>query len=137
MSTLKKYSQFHLKLTPQRIAILDCLEGNKSHPSAHDIYRAVAEKFPTVSLATVYNTLSALERRGQLLKLTIDPGKARYDPNTSPHHHLICNLCKTIADVDTHYRPALPDTDFEVTGSHVEFYGTCPKCRRSTRQNGN
>jgi Fur family peroxide stress response transcriptional regulator len=134
---MNKYSHFHLRLTPQRVAILDYLDGNKSHPSAEDIYRAVAETFPTMSLATVYNTLSALERRGQLLKLTIDPGKARYDPNTSPHHHLICNLCKTIEDVDTHYRLTLPDTEFEVTGSHVEFYGTCPKCREGSRKTGN
>ena len=134
---MNKYSHLHLKLTPQRIAILDYLEGNKSHPSAEDIYRAVAEKFPTMSLATVYNTLSALEKRGQLLKLTIDPSKARYDPNTLPHHHLICTLCKTIADVDTKYRLALPETSFEVSGSHVEFYGTCPECRKSSRNTGN
>jgi len=134
---MEKYSHFHLRLTPQRIAILDYLKGNKSHPSAEDIYRAVAEKFPTMSLATVYNTLSALERRGQLLKLTIDPSKARYDPNTSPHHHLICTYCKTIEDVDTRYRIALPDSAFEVRGSHVEFYGTCPKCRKMSRETGN
>jgi Fur family peroxide stress response transcriptional regulator len=119
------------------MAILDYLEGNKSHPSAEDIYRAVAKKFPTISLATVYNTLSALERRGQLLKLSIDPGKARYDPNTSLHHHLICNHCKTIVDVDSHYRLTLPTTDFEIMGSHVEFYGECPKCRKDSRKMGN
>ena len=134
---MDKYSHLHLRLTPQRVAILDYLDGNKSHPSAEDIYRAVAKRFPTMSLATVYNTLSALERRGRLLKLSIDPGKARYDPNTLPHHHLICNLCKTIEDVDTRYRLALPDTEFEVTGSHVEFYGTCPKCRKGSCKTGN
>ena len=134
---MEKYSHSHLRLTPQRIAILDYLEGNKSHPSAEDIYRAVVKKFPTVSLATVYNTLSTLERRGRLLKLSIDPSKARYDPNAFPHHHLICTHCKMIEDVDTHYRFALPDTDFEVTGSHVEFYGTCPKCKKMSRETGN
>ena len=127
-----KYSDFHLRLTPQRIAILKYLMGNKSHPSAEDIYQAVAEKFPTMSLATVYNTISALEKRGQLLRLTIDAGKTRYDPNTLPHHHLICNRCKTIVDVEARHRLALPDTDFEVTGCHVEFYGICPKCRESS-----
>ena len=133
--SIKNYLHFGLKLTPQRIAILDYLEGNKKHPSAEDVYKAVSKRFPTMVLATVYNTLSALERRGQLLKLTIGPGKARYDPNTFPHHHLICNRCKTIVDVDTRYRLALPDTDFEVTGSHTEFYGICPKCRKSGPEN--
>jgi Fur family peroxide stress response transcriptional regulator len=135
--SMKKYSNSHLKLTPQRIAILDYLKGNKTHPSAEDIYRAVSKRFPTMSLATVYNTLSTLKRHEQLLKLSIDPSKARYDPNTSPHHHLICNRCKTIADVDTDYRLPLPTTAFEVTGSHIEFYGVCPKCRKSSRKKGN
>ncbi len=134
---MEKYAHFHLRLTPQRIAILDYLEGNKSHPSAEDIYRAVAKKFPTISVATVYNTLYALEKRGQLLKLTMDPSKARYDPNTFPHHHLMCTHCKMIEDVDTRYRLDLPDTNFEVTGSHVEFYGTCPKCRKGRRDTEN
>jgi len=133
---MERYSHFRLRLTPQRIAILDYLQGNKSHPSAEDIHRGVAKKFPTISLATVYNTLSALERRGRLLKLSIDPSKARYDPNTFPHHHLICTHCKMIEDVDTQYRLALPDTNFDVTGSHVEFYGTCPKCRKMSRETG-
>ena len=45
---MEKYAHLPLRLTPQRIAILDYLEGNKSHPSAEDIYQAVAKKFPTV-----------------------------------------------------------------------------------------
>ncbi len=134
---MKKYSHFPLKLTPQRIAILDYLKGNKTHPSAEDIYRAVSKRFPTMSLATVYNTLSALKRRGKLFKLNIDPSRARYDPNTSPHNRLICNRCQTIVDVDSRYRLTLPTSTFEVTGSHVEFYGVCQKCRRSTRQKEN
>lgn len=133
----KKYSHFNLKLTPQRIAILDYLKGNKTHPSAEDIYKAVSKRFPTISLATVYNTLSALKTHGQLLKLNIDPSRVRYDPNTSPHHHLICNRCKTIMDVESDCRFTLPKTTFEVTGGHVEFYGVCQKCRRRTRQKGN
>jgi len=133
----ERYSRFHLRLTPQRMAVLDYLEGNKSHPSAEDVYQAAAKKVPTISPATVYNTLSAIEKGGQLLKLTIDSSKTRYDPNMSPHHHLICNICKTIVDVDARYSLPLPDTDFEVTGTHVEFYGTCPKCRKGGRYTEN
>jgi Fur family peroxide stress response transcriptional regulator len=87
-----------------RIVIRNYLEGDKSHLSAEEI-RGAAEKCPTVFLATVCNMLSALERRGYLLKVTIDPSKARYDPNTFLHRHLVCNLCKTIADVDTRHCP--------------------------------
>ena len=124
-----KYGNLGFRSTPQRMAILDYLEGNKEHPSADDIYKAVSKRFPTMSFATVYNTLSALKNRGRLLELTIDPDKKRFDPDTSPHHHLMCIKCKQILDVQMNYRVALPDSDFEIIGNHIEFYGICPKCK--------
>ncbi len=52
---MERYRETGLKLTPQRLAILEYLDGNTSHPSAEDIYISVKEKFPTMSFATVYN----------------------------------------------------------------------------------
>ncbi|HEX9021332.1 MAG TPA: Fur family transcriptional regulator [Nitrospirota bacterium] len=131
---MENYRDIGLKLTPQRLAILDYLKGNKKHPSAEEIYRAVHRKFPTMSLATVYNTLSALARRERVLELTIDPGKKRYDPNTGPHSHLICIFCKKIVDGPDEYLPELPASakrDFTVVKSLVEFYGICPECKKN------
>ena len=130
---VEKYRERGLKLTPQRIAILDYLEGNKRHPSAEEIYLAVSKKFPTMSFATVYNTLEALRQRGEVLELTIDPAKKRFDPNTKPHHHLICMKCKGILDVHADFALEVPDRergDFQITGNHIEFYGVCPVCRK-------
>ena len=130
---MEKYRDIGLKLTPQRLAILDYLDGNKRHPSAEEIYSAVSKKFPTMSFATVYNTLEVLRQRGGVLELTIDPGKKRFDPNTGPHHHLICVKCKSIVDVHTDFDLKVSDSergDFEITGNHIEFYGICPKCKR-------
>ncbi len=130
---MEKYKDIGLKLTPQRIAILDYLDGNKDHPSAEDIYKAVSKRFPTMSFATVYNTLETLRQRSSLLELTIDPDKKRFDPNTEPHHHLICIRCKKIIDIHIRYNLEVPDSDrkgFELTGNHVEFYGLCHKCKR-------
>ncbi|MCC6346956.1 MAG: transcriptional repressor [Nitrospirales bacterium] len=131
---MEKFKETGLKLTPQRLAILDYLEGNAEHPSAEDVYRAVAKKFPTMSFATVYNTLEALRRRGSVLELTIDPGKKRFDPNTQPHHHLICLRCRRIVDILGEYDLNLSDerkNDFDIIGNHIEFYGICPKCKRT------
>jgi len=128
---MEKYRNIGLKLTPQRIAILDYLEGNRQHPSAEDIYRAVAKKFPTMSFATVYTTLSALKAKGSVLELTIDPAKKRYDPQTGSHNHLICVSCKRIIDVPVAYSLDVPDKlkqGFNIISTHVEFYGLCPKC---------
>jgi len=128
---MEKYKKIGIKLTPQRLAILDFLDGNKDHPSAEEIYREVSKRFPTMSFATVYNTLETLAERGNILELTIDPHKKRFDPNTELHHHLICTKCKRIEDVHTHYDLSVPGVykkGFEVTGNHVEFYGICPAC---------
>ncbi|MBM4145174.1 MAG: transcriptional repressor [Nitrospira sp.] len=122
-----------LKMTPQRLAILAYLEGNIDHPSADDIYKAVLKKFPTMSFATVYNTLESLKNRGSVSELTIDPDKKRFDPNPDPHNHLICNKCRKILDIHIDYELRVPyekKQGFEITGNHIKFYGICPKCRR-------
>jgi len=130
---MKKYRDIGFKLTPQRLAILDYLDGNKSHPSADDIYRKVKKRFPTMSFATVYNTIEALKKREGVLELTIDPERKRYDPNTVPHHHLVCMRCKKIVDVRANFTINIPGNQkegFKVIGNHIEFYGICPECKQ-------
>jgi len=130
---MEKYKNIGLKLTPQRLAILGYLDGNKEHPSAEDIYRAVSRRFPTMSFATVYNTIETLRQRGMLLELTIDPDKKRFDPNIKPHHHLICIKCRRITDIHKNYKlsvSSIESGDFEIVGNHIEFYGICPKCKQ-------
>ena len=67
---MKKYKDIGLKLTPQRLAILDYLDKNFDHPTAEDIYADIKDKFPTMSFATVYKTLESLREistgRGRL-----------------------------------------------------------------------
>ena len=87
---MKKFINKGLKLTPQRAAIFEYLDGNKSHPSAEDIYLEIKKRYPMISFATVYKTLEALKSRGDILELSVDPERRRYDPDTGPHHHLIC-----------------------------------------------
>lgn len=128
----EQYRDLGLKLTPQRLAILAYLEGNTMHPSAEDVYKAVSRKFHTMSFATVYNTLETLKRHGQLIELTSDPAKKRFDPNTGPHNHLICIKCRRITDIHSTFKISIPEREsagFEITGNHIEFYGICPSCQ--------
>lgn len=130
--SLMKHRAKGIKLTPQRLAILEYLDGNKNHPSAETIYKAVRRMFPMMSFATVYKTLETLKHKGDIRELTIDPIKRRYDPDTKPHHHLICVTCKKIVDIETELPVSIPDEakeGFEVTGNHVEFYGICSDCK--------
>ncbi len=131
--SLLRYKDKGFKLTPQRIAIFEYLEGNTDHPSAEDIYTGVKKKHPTISFATVYNTVQALRDKGEVLELTIDPERRHYDPNASPHHHTICIRCNKIGDMffDFFEKLELEDehlSGFKVLSSQVNFYGTCGDC---------
>lgn len=128
-----KLRQEGLKITPQRIAILSFLEGNRNHPSVDEIYREVSRAFPTISLATVYNTLETLEEIREVQAVTIDPARKRYDPETKAHHHLMCSRCRTIRDVFVDYAAAVtipPDlaNEFRVDQTSVSFRGLCKSC---------
>ena len=131
---IEKYRNSGFKLTPQRIAILKILEGNTSHPTAEDIYTELRKTCPTASFATVYNTIQALARRGDLVEVTIDPARKHFDPNPEPHHHIRCSGCGRISDIFVDYAPdlGLPDEildEYRVTGNHVDFTGVCSECR--------
>lgn len=127
-----------MKMTPQRMAILEYLDGNTTHPSAADVYKAISERFPTMSLATVYNTMETLKAKGRVIELAIYPGKKRFDPNPEPHHHLICVRCKEIVDVHSDFSPELSEKErcgFDIIGNRVDFYGICPRCKKKNRSN--
>lgn len=133
---MNKYKDAGFKLTPQRMAILEYLEGNREHPSAEEIYRAIRDHFPTMSFATVYNTLDMLVRKGKVIELTIDPGKKRFDPGVSPHHHFICSKCRRIDDIFEEFDVRFDSgrgKKYRVTGHHIEFYGICPSCLEHER----
>ncbi len=128
-----------MKKTPQRLAILEFLKGNTSHPSAEDIYAAVVVKYPSMSFATVYNTLNKLREHRSLLELTIEPGRKRFDPNPAPHNHMICTKCGRIEDIHESFSLELPRDamlGFRLTGTHVDFYGVCPSCDENDTTKG-
>jgi len=122
--------------TIQRVAVLDCLEGTKDHPTADQILATIRETFPSVSRATVYNTLEALSTAGIVLKITVDPAVARYDADLDPHAHFRCRICNRVYDIMMD-KPI--DLDASIEGHHVEAvrayaYGVCKDCLTKTAQ---
>jgi Fur family peroxide stress response transcriptional regulator len=123
-----------LKITPQRLAVSKILSDNRSHPSAEEIYMKVRKDYPTISLATIYQTLDTLEHVGGIRVLRFDKRRTRYDPDLSIHHHLICSRCHKIMDLHHDYSKslrlprALRDR-FEINGFNVIFYGVCEECK--------
>jgi Fur family transcriptional regulator, peroxide stress response regulator len=129
-----------LKLTPQRLAIVAALVERDGHPTVHDIYVAVRPAFPTMSLATVYNTLHTLARAGVVAELPFATG-TRFDRVTTPHVNLVCQRCGDI--VDAHEYGAILDclreavtarSDFVVSTHRLDFYGFCARCAARPRE---
>ncbi|MCK4739712.1 MAG: transcriptional repressor [Deltaproteobacteria bacterium] len=130
---IEKYKKSGVKLTPQRLAIIKFLEGNTSHPTADDIFKSIKKDYPTISFATVYNTLEMLKTNNGLVEVTINPERKHYDPNVETHHHAICKSCGLIVDIFTDFSKALGVVEDEVSGfvfsgNHINFYGRCGDC---------
>ena len=128
-----KLKRMGLKITPQRLGILNLLSGNQTHPSANRIFQEMFKEYPGISFATVYNTLSKLVEAGEIQELGIDPNKKRFDPSTSCHYHFYCKICGKVFDIV--YEPPLPLNIKKIDGHQVEaiqlnLKGVCKGCRK-------
>ena len=88
---VEKFLQDHgVKPTPQRMVIAQYVLNGKRHPTADQVFQAVAEKLPVaLSRATVYNTLNTLVGASAIKEVYLESGPARYDANIDEHHHFI------------------------------------------------
>jgi len=93
-----KISDSGLKVTPQRIAVYHALVDMMDHPTAEMIKNHIAEKNPSISLATVYKTLEAFVNKNLIRKIKTEEDVMRYDPILEEHHHLYDQKNETIAD---------------------------------------
>ena len=87
------------KVTPQRLAVYQALQGRTDHPTAEEIYKKVRENNPSISLATVYQTLHLLSRIGLVQQLGFGDKKSRFDPSIEPHINIICPDCGQVTDL--------------------------------------
>jgi len=120
-------------MTPQRAAIVAALDKARTHTTAEQVHAAVRREGARVSLATVYNTLTALAAMGELREVHAGRRPAAFDYNVGPHHHLVCDVCGKLTDLDPHVARGLRLRDeqskgYEVHGVEVVFHGRCRAC---------
>jgi len=127
-----------LAMTVQRRAILEELVERSDHPSADQIFDAVGERLAGLSRTTVYRVLEALVRVGAARKVPHPDAVARFDPIFERHHHLLCDGCGRIFDLDdSEVRGfALPRSlgSFAVRDYSINFTGVCAGCRKSKKE---
>ena len=128
-----------IPLTQQRIEVYKTLVDSEEHPSPETIYRRLKNKFPTLSLATVYKNLKALTGMGFAKKINPLSDHARYDGDIEQHSHFICLSCRKVEDV--HFEklesiriPDLPDSEHVITEKTIVFMGICKTCQDDTQE---
>jgi Fur family ferric uptake transcriptional regulator len=123
----------NIRMTRQRKVILAALREMATHPSAEDIYEAVRQQLPRISLGTVYRNLEVLSELGKIQKLELGGTLKRFDWNTQKHYHIRCINCDRVDDAPMGFmenvETALDDTTgYQITGHRLEFLGLCPEC---------
>ncbi len=87
-----------LKVTPQRIAILEAIIKLNNHPTAENIIEYIRKNHPNIATATVYKVLDALVSNGLIKKVKTEKDIMRYDAIMENHHHLYCSESDRIED---------------------------------------
>ena len=146
---LAALEQAGLRKTPQRVAIVSAFADDPTHPTAQIIFDRLRRTMPTVSFATVYNTLAALEQAGRCRTLRIDgvagDSGTRFDPNVDAHDHAVCDRCGAVRDVPhvrergeprrTTGNPPRVGGGFQVRAVERIYRGRCVDCLRDSHPN--
>jgi Fe2+ or Zn2+ uptake regulation protein len=140
-SIIKQLRERGLKITPQRLAIIEVLaEQGDLHPGARLVYEEAKKKKRSLSLSTAYATLNELSRHRIIKTLQFDRMENRYDRNLEEHINLICERCKKILDykvpIAVDQREVAKKTGFSITDTRLEYYGYCKECRKDKGSKG-
>lgn len=123
-----------VRVTPQRLLVLEALAASGGHVAADALLQWAAERYPALNLATVYRTLDVLVAHGLVAQTDLGAGVSTFElVGDTPHHHLVCERCGAIGDLDAELlaplRQQLLDTyGFRADLRHVALFGTCRAC---------
>lgn len=126
-----KLLEKNIKPSVQRIKILEYLIEHRCHPTVDQIFTEVHKEIPTLSKATVYNTLHQFVNANMLRVITIEENETRYEIDLRDHGHFHCKECGLVYDFDIDIEALVPDDEldgYEVTEKNVYYYGICPRC---------
>ena len=122
-----------LTLTKQRQAVLQVVRESCLHLTANEVFLAAKQLLPTISFATVYNSLRFLKEAGHIAEITFGNGASRYDRMTHRHDHAICTRCGTLVDIEMEIpvelvRRAELESQFKTDSIEFTLRGRCPDC---------
>ena len=119
----------------QRIKVLEYMHQKGGHPTVDEIFRELSVDIPSLSKATIYNTLHTLVEAGLVGVVEIDETEKRFDINLTSHGHFQCEACGKIynfeVNIDQFFVEGLGH--FEIKHKNVYFKGICPNCLQQSK----
>jgi Fur family ferric uptake transcriptional regulator len=125
-----------LKVTTQRLLILDIVRNGPNHFTAQDIFESVGAQNPAIGFATVYRFLRTLSENDFVTEVRLGGMPARYEWAAKKHHdHLTCVVCAKIVEfenpeIERLQNKVAKEFGFQLTDHVLELYGTCAECRQ-------
>lgn len=139
MATQKKFlskqtEEFESALTRQRKIVLQVVQASEAHLTANEVLDAARKVMPTISQATVYNSLRYLKEAELIGEITFGNAASRFDRETSRHDHAMCKKCGKLVDFDLPetielIKSAARRSRFKPESIHLTLIGLCPDCR--------
>lgn len=122
-----------LGLTRQREVILQVIREANGHLTANEVFDRAKQLLPTISFATVYNSLRYLKDGGHIGEINFGNGASRFDAMTSRHDHALCTRCGKLVDMELELpvelvRLAAEFSKFKPESLELTLRGLCPEC---------
>lgn len=124
-----------LGLTKQRKAVLQVIRESDKHLTAIEVFEDARRLLPSISFATVYNSLRYLKNEGLIGEVRFGTDANRYDRKLTRHDHAICNNCGKLVDLelpipDKLVKEAADLSRFEPESIELTLRGLCPECSK-------
>ncbi len=134
---VKELKNKKIRLSHQRLKVLEYLNENRTHPTVDEIYINLHKEIPTLSKTTIYNTLNALVEAGMVRMVSLGDNESKYDIVRDDHGHFKCESCGHIYDFEIKMESLDSDElqDFKINKKDVYFSGICPLCFNKTKNN--
>lgn len=124
-----------LGLTKQREVVLQVIRDSDNHLTANEVFDEAKGLLPTISFATVYNSLRFLKDAGHIAEIQFGNGASRFDKMTSRHDHAICVKCGKLVDMELELPSELVEiaekfSKFKLESIELTLRGLCPNCNQ-------